>query len=89
MAGLRKLCKLYGSLVVKDEKGAAVRYVWDYASDKPTREEEMPFGSERHAASERAKWLQHPPRNRLQCAARGCDGCAVCAPPASPAPGTP
>ncbi len=49
---------------------------------------------ERQAEAERRRRQQRaaktiPPRNRLQCAARGCDGCTVCAPPASPAPGTP
>jgi hypothetical protein len=37
------------------QDGKTVRYVWDYANEEPVREEEMPLGSERHAASERAR----------------------------------
>lgn len=57
MAGLRKICKLYGKMTVKSKDGKEVRYVWDYAADEPVQEHEMPPGSERHAASERAKWM--------------------------------
>lgn len=78
MSGLRRLCKALGGITVTGSDGKKVRHVWDYAADKPVTEQEMPFGSERHAASERAKYLLHPPRNALQCAARGCDGCDVC-----------
>lgn len=52
MAGLRKICKLYGAMTIQ-----GVRWVWDYANDEPVRESEMKPGSERHRASERAKWL--------------------------------
>lgn len=80
MAGLRNVCKLLGAMTVKGADGKEVRYVWDYLNDKPVEESQMPFGSERHAMSERAKWLINPPRNALQCAARACPGCTVCAP---------
>jgi hypothetical protein len=55
MAGLRKLCKIFGGVTVTGDDGKTIKYVWDYAADKPATEAEMPFGSKRHAASERAK----------------------------------
>ncbi len=76
-AGLRQVCKLMGGMTVSSG-GKTVEYVYDYAADKPVLKADMPFGSERHKLSERAKWLQSPPRNALQCAARACEGCAVC-----------
>lgn len=51
MAGLRRICKLYGGMVVNGE-----RYVWDYAADEPVLASEMPEGGERWKASEQAKW---------------------------------
>ena len=51
MAGLARLCKLYGSMVIQGK-----RLGWDYAADTAVPEEEMPLGGMRHAASERAKW---------------------------------
>lgn len=78
MAGLKRLCKLYGGMTVKGVDGKEVRYVYDYAADKAVPETQMPFGSERHAASELAKYLRNRPRNALQCAARACPGCPVC-----------
>ena len=51
MGGLARLCKLYGAMVVN-----GTRYVWDYAADAAVPESEMPEGSERWQASERAKW---------------------------------
>lgn len=41
------LCKLYGAM-----QCGGTRYVWDYVADEPVDEKEMPFGSERHKASE-------------------------------------
>lgn len=76
-AGLRRVLKLTGGMTVSSG-GKTVKYVWDYAADKPALEADMPFGSERHKLSERAKWLQNPPRTALQCAARACPGCTVC-----------
>ena len=71
MAGLARIAKLYGSIVVNGEK-----FVWDYIADKAVPEAEMPFGSERHKFSERARFKRTP----MQCQARGCDGCSVCDP---------
>jgi hypothetical protein len=51
MAGLRKIAKAYGGMVIN-----GVRYVWDYAADEPVLETEMPTGSERWKQSERVKW---------------------------------
>lgn len=58
MAGLRRLCKALGGMTVIGNDGARIDYVWDYVADEPVRKEEMPFGSARHAASERAKYMQ-------------------------------
>lgn len=55
MAGLRNLCKLYGGMTIKGNDGVTIRYVWDYAADEPVPDTEMPLGSERWRASERAK----------------------------------
>ena len=52
MSGLARIAKVYGGMVVNGK-----RYVWDYAQDKAVPESEMPICSERHKASERAKWL--------------------------------
>lgn len=38
------------------ERENAEQYRWDYAQDCAVPEEEMPEGSERDKASERAKW---------------------------------
>lgn len=84
MAGLRRICKAMGGMTIT-ANGKTVHYVWDYVADEPVRCEEMPVGSERHKASERAKYLQNPPRNALQCAARACPGCTVCTPARAPA----
>jgi hypothetical protein len=51
VAGLRNIARAYGGMVIN-----GVRFVWDYAADEAVRETEMPFGSERHKASERAKY---------------------------------
>ena len=50
MSGLRRIAKLYGGIVLGGKK-----YAWDYARDEAVPEAEMPFGSDRHRASERAK----------------------------------
>jgi hypothetical protein len=52
MGGLAKLCKLHGSMRVNDRL-----MVWDYVLDKAVPSDEMPEGSARWQASERAKWL--------------------------------
>lgn len=51
MAGLRRICRMYGGMIVQ-----GVHWVWDYEAEEPVEETEMPFGSERHARSERAKY---------------------------------
>jgi hypothetical protein len=58
MSGLRRLCKLFGGMVAKGADGTTIKYVWDYAKDEPVTEDQMPPGSERHAASERARFAQ-------------------------------
>lgn len=50
MGGLRRLCRLYGSIKIGD-----ARHVWDYALDEPALEKDMPVGSERWKASEKAR----------------------------------
>lgn len=55
MGGLRRICKLYGGMTVSDGK-QTIHYVWDYAADEPVDKKEMPLGSERWKASERAKY---------------------------------
>ena len=56
MSGLAKICKLYGRMVATNEQGERVVWVYDYAQDKPVHESEMPHGSDRHLASERARF---------------------------------
>lgn len=51
MTGLRKICKMFGGMTLGTKK-----YLWDYANDKPVPAEEMPIGSDRHRASELAKY---------------------------------
>lgn len=55
MAGLARICKMFGGLVVHG-KGGTIKYVWDYAADKAVPSDEMPIGSERWKASERVKY---------------------------------
>lgn len=54
MAGLKVICRMYGGMTVSSN-GKTVKYVYDYANDTPCKEDEMPLGSDRHAASEIAK----------------------------------
>ena len=56
MAGLAKICKMYGSMTTRGVDGKSVAWVWDYAADKAVHEKDMPSGSERWKASERVKW---------------------------------
>lgn len=51
LSGLQMICKLYGAMVIQGK-----RWLWDYAADVAVPEAEMPLGSERHRASERAKY---------------------------------
>lgn len=55
MGGLARLCKLYGSMEMKDQYGNTVKWVYDYANDKPRLESEMT--DEEIKASEKAKWM--------------------------------
>ena len=55
MAGLQKICRMYGGLTVSDGK-QRVKYSWDYSNERAVKEADMPLGSVAHAASERAKW---------------------------------
>lgn len=63
MAGLARLCKMYGAIVVNGK-----RFVWDYATDEAVPDGDMPRGSDRWKASERAKWAA------VERAARGGEG---------------
>ena len=54
MAGLARIAKAYGSIIINGKK-----YLWDYVIDKAVPEDEMPFGSERHKKSELARWNHH------------------------------
>jgi hypothetical protein len=56
MNSLRKVCQLYAKLAAIREHGAAPPYVWDYAQDQPVPAPELRVSSQRHKASERAKW---------------------------------
>lgn len=49
MGGLKRICKLYGSIKVND-----VLWVWDYVKDEPRIKSEMT--KEEFAASEKKKW---------------------------------
>ena len=55
MGGLRRICKAYGGMTVSSG-GKTIHHVWDYANDEPVPDTEMPFGSDRHKASEKARW---------------------------------
>jgi len=54
MAGLAKICRLYGSMDVTDKDGNKVTWLWDYVNEKPRLKTEMT--KEEIAASEKAKW---------------------------------
>ena len=41
MAGLAKICKIYGSMTVTGTDGKRVVWVWDYANDKARLKSEM------------------------------------------------
>ena len=56
MAGLAKICKIYGRMTTRGQDGKSVTWVWDYAADEACHEKDMPEGSERWKASEKAKW---------------------------------
>lgn len=54
MGGLNKILKLYGSMTIKGNDGKEVKWVYDYANDKPRIESEMT--KEEIKASEKTKW---------------------------------
>ena len=54
MAGLQKLCKMYGQIDMTDEYGNKVVWVWDYAKDEPRLKSEMT--KEEMKESEKAKY---------------------------------
>lgn len=56
MAGLQRICKMFGGLNAVDKNGNRVEYVWDYVADIAVLKSEMPEGSERWQASERKKY---------------------------------
>ena len=51
MAGLKRLLKGFGRMKMGD-----VVWVYDYANEEAVKESEMPTGSERWKASEKAKY---------------------------------
>jgi hypothetical protein len=51
MAGLRNLCRQYGSMTIQGTK-----YIWDFANEEPVEASLMT--KERLMASEKAKWGQ-------------------------------
>ena len=55
MAGLAKLCKMYGSMEVSDANGKKVTWLWDYVNDKARIKTEMT--EYEIMASEKAKWM--------------------------------
>lgn len=55
MSGLARICKMYGSMEVIDEKGNKEIWVWDYVNDRPRLKNEMT--KEEKMASEKEKWL--------------------------------
>lgn len=54
MGGLARILKLYGTILIKNDKGEEIVWVWDYANDKPRLKTEMT--EEEMTASEKAKW---------------------------------
>lgn len=55
MAGLARLCKMYGSMEVSDAYGNKLVWIWDYVNDKARLKNEMT--KEEIDASEKAKWM--------------------------------
>ena len=55
MAGLRNICRMHGAIIASDGT-TTVKHVWDYANECPVNEKDMPVGSQRWRASEKAKW---------------------------------
>lgn len=57
MGGIARICKMYGSIKVTDEKGNKVTWLYDYVNDKPRLKDDMT--PDEIKASEKAKWMQH------------------------------
>lgn len=55
MSGIKMLCRMYGSIIVKSDSGN-VRYIWDFKNNEAVPEEQIWPGSERWNESEKAKW---------------------------------
>lgn len=55
MAGLARICKMYGSMEMIDVNGKKVTWIWDYVNDKPRLKTEMT--KDEIIASEKAKWM--------------------------------
>ena len=55
MAGLQKVLKLYGSMIVEGNDGKKAVWLWDYANDKARLKSEMT--QDEIMASEKAKWM--------------------------------
>ncbi len=56
MAGLARICKLYGSMEVVGTDGKKVKWIYDYVNDKPRLKSEMT--KKEIMASEVHKWQQ-------------------------------
>jgi hypothetical protein len=55
MAGLARICKMYGSFEAIDSDGEKLIWLWDYVNDKPRLKTEMT--KDEIIASEKAKWM--------------------------------
>lgn len=53
MAGLARICKTHGSIIVKGANGKKVTWLWDYVNDRPRLKSEMT--KEEIEASEKKK----------------------------------
>lgn len=49
-SGLQRICRAYGRMKIN-----GTLWLWDYVTDEPVMASEMPAGSERWKASERAR----------------------------------
>jgi hypothetical protein len=56
VGGLARICKMYGSIEVRDANGNKVTWLWDYKNDEPRLKSEMT--KEEIGESEKAKWQQ-------------------------------
>ena len=56
MAGLQRICKMYGSIEVVGNDGKKVIWLWDYVSDTARLKSEM--SKAEILASDKAKWMK-------------------------------